>query len=140
MAKMTKANIFRALGLSKTMKGANLGGDWYATSGDYLNVYNPTNGELLAKVEQASAKDDERMVKKSQKAFVQWREGPAPARGEIVRRIDLGRMDVGSYRDRSRAAYWDGSNSVGETVASGAYIYGLRADEQRHARRMVIWK
>ncbi|MBT3271260.1 S8 family serine peptidase [Candidatus Poribacteria bacterium] len=62
------------------------------------------------------------------------------ARGEIVRRIDLGRMDVGSYRDRSRAAYWDGSNSVGETVASGAYIYELRADEQRHARRMVIWK
>ncbi len=87
MAKMTKAKIFKALGLTKTMKGANLGGDWYATSGDYLNVYNPTNGELLAKVEQASAKDYERMVKKSQKAFVAWREVPAPQRGEIVRQL-----------------------------------------------------
>jgi len=87
MAKMTKAKIFRALGLSKTMKGANLGGAWYATSGDYLDVYNPTNGERLAKVEQASARDYERMVKSSQKAFAAWREVPAPHRGEIVRQL-----------------------------------------------------
>ncbi len=87
MAKMTKAKIFRALGLTKTMKGANSGGKWYASSGDLLDVHNPTNGELLARVEQASAKDYEKMVRKSHKAFEAWRDVPAPVRGEVVRQL-----------------------------------------------------
>ena len=87
MAKMTKAKIFRTLGLTKTMKGANSGGAWYANSGEMLDVHNPTNGELLARVEQASAADYEKMVRKSQKAFTAWREVPAPKRGEIVRQL-----------------------------------------------------
>ncbi len=51
MAKTTKAGIFRSLGLSKSMKGVNVGGKWYATSGDYLEVRNPTTGEVLSRVE-----------------------------------------------------------------------------------------
>ena len=41
-------------------------------------------------------------------------------KGERVRRLSLGFQGAGSYRDRSRAAYWDGRNAVGESVASGS--------------------
>jgi len=87
MAKMTKAKIFRELGLKARLKGACVGGEWFATSKDVLEVHSPTTGELLAKVEQAGAADYEKVMKASQKAFQVWRGVPAPKRGEIVRQI-----------------------------------------------------
>ncbi len=36
--------LFKALGLKKTMKGASIGGEWFAGSGDYLKSVNPTTG------------------------------------------------------------------------------------------------
>jgi len=60
--------------------------------------------------------------------------------GRVVRRVDLGRRDIGSYRSRRDAAHWDGANEVGEPVASGVYVYELRAGAHREARRMVIRK
>ncbi|MFH1845008.1 MAG: aldehyde dehydrogenase family protein [bacterium] len=87
MAKYTKNMIFKALGLSAKMQGANFGGKWFATSKDLLEVHSPTTGELLAKIEQASAKDYDRVMKQSQQAFLVWRELPAPKRGEIVRQV-----------------------------------------------------
>ncbi|MFT5315600.1 MAG: hypothetical protein ACI9UK_001432, partial [Candidatus Krumholzibacteriia bacterium] len=55
--KVTKGQIFRALGLAANMKGASYGGEWFANSGDYIVSKSPTTGEVLAKIEQASAKD-----------------------------------------------------------------------------------
>jgi len=87
MAKMTKSKIFRTLGLSSKLKGANCGASWFATSGDLLEVRSPTTGELLATIEQAGAKDYEKVVRQAQKAFLAWRTLPAPKRGEIVRQV-----------------------------------------------------
>ena len=41
---------------------------------------------------------------------------------------------------RSRAAYWDGRNALGERVASGLYFYTLTAGEFTATRRMLILK
>ena len=60
---MTKARIFKELGLSARMKGASVGAEWFADSGDVLESRNPTTGELLARIEQASAKDYDRVMK-----------------------------------------------------------------------------
>ena len=87
MTKQEIGKLFRSLGLSRTMKGTSVGGEWFADSGDYLESRNPTTGEVLAKVEQASARDYAEMMKISQKAFSEWRTMPAPLRGEIVRQI-----------------------------------------------------
>ena len=62
------------------------------------------------------------------------------ARGMVVRRLDLGRLDPGTYRGRTDAAYWDGRNEGGEQVSSGAYIYELRAGVHREMRRMIVRK
>jgi len=85
--KMTKNTIFRALGLKSRLKGANCGGEWFAASGDLLEVRSPTTGELLAKIEQAGARDYEKVMRQSQQAFQVWRMVPAPKRGEVVRQI-----------------------------------------------------
>ena len=62
------------------------------------------------------------------------------ARGSIVRRLDLGHQREGYYTGRSRAAYWDGRNAVGEGVASSVYFYQLQADNLSLLRKMVILK
>ena len=61
-------------------------------------------------------------------------------KGERVRQLSLGFQGAGSYRSRSRAAYWDGRNAVGESVASGVYFCVLHAGAVRTTRRMVILK
>ncbi|MCY3552426.1 MAG: sulfatase-like hydrolase/transferase [Candidatus Poribacteria bacterium] len=61
-------------------------------------------------------------------------------KGESVRQLSLGFQTAGTYRTRSRAAYWDGRDSVGERVASGVYFYTLHAGKIKATRQMVILK
>ena len=60
--------------------------------------------------------------------------------GKIVRRLEVGYKAAGMYRSRSRAAYWDGRNGLGEQLASGVYFYTLTAGEFSATRRMLILK
>ena len=60
--------------------------------------------------------------------------------GRVVRDLDLGHQRAGMYHSRSRAAYWDGRNAVGEPVASGAYFYTLTAGDFTTTRKMLIRK
>ena len=60
--------------------------------------------------------------------------------GALVRRLDLGYQAAGYYAARGKAAYWDGRNESGESVASGVYFYRLQAGDYAAARRMAIVK
>ena len=60
--------------------------------------------------------------------------------GRLVRQLDLGLQEAGYYVDKSRAAYWDGANEDGESVASGVYFYKLDAGEFTASKRMVVVK
>ena len=60
--------------------------------------------------------------------------------GKLVRTLTLGHHPAGIYYNRSRAAYWDGRNSVGEPVASGLYFYTLTAGDFTATRKMLIRK
>ena len=62
------------------------------------------------------------------------------AHGSIVQRLVLGHQRAGTYIDRSRAAYWDGRNTLGERVASGLYFYQLQTDNVSSLRKMLILK
>ena len=61
-------------------------------------------------------------------------------KGESVRQLSVGFQTAGTYRTRSRAAYWDGQNTAGEPVASGIYFYTLQAGQFKATRQMVILK
>ena len=62
------------------------------------------------------------------------------ADGNLVRTLALGHQDAGMYKNRTHAAYWDGKNALGETVASGLYFYTLTAGDFTATRRMLILK
>ena len=69
--------------------------------------------------------------------------------GNVVRHLDLGHQVAGFYQRKSRAAYWDGRNNIGEPVASGVYFYTLSTESTRDSvtageftatRKMLIRK
>ena len=60
--------------------------------------------------------------------------------GTLVRTLSLGHKATGIYQSRNRAAYWDGRNEVGESVASGVYFYTLTAGDFNATRKMLIRK
>lgn len=62
------------------------------------------------------------------------------ADGVLVRTLALGHQAAGIYESRTRAAYWDGKNGVGEPVASGVYFYTLTAGDFMTTRKMLIRK
>ena len=62
------------------------------------------------------------------------------AKGALVWRLDLGHQAAGHYQDLHQAAYWDGRNRWGESVASGVYFYQLITGDFSATRRMLILK
>ena len=60
--------------------------------------------------------------------------------GRLVRTLSLGFQSAGFYNSRSRVAYWDGRNALGERVASGIYFYQLTTPSSHQIKRMIILK
>ncbi len=61
-------------------------------------------------------------------------------RGVVVRELKLGHQAAGMYESRSRAIHWDGSNALGEKVATGVYFYTLKAGDFTATRTLLIRK
>ena len=60
--------------------------------------------------------------------------------GTLIRTLALGYQPARMYQSRTRAAYWDGKNEAGETVASGVYFYTFSAGDFTSTRKMLIRK
>src|SRR4051812_14299355 len=76
-------DVFRALGLGAEELGA-FNGTWTAT-GEVREARSPIDGAVLARVRHATAADYERVAAAATRAFLRWREAPAPRRGEFIR-------------------------------------------------------
>jgi hypothetical protein len=61
-------------------------------------------------------------------------------KGQVIRTISLGNRPSGIYVTKSKAGYWDGTDSLGQKVSSGVYYYTLQAGEFRTTRKMVVVK
>ena len=58
--------------------------------------------------------------------------------GQLVRMLDLGHKQAGSYVSKDRAIYWDGKNDRDERFASGVYFCVMRAGDFIATRKMLL--
>ena len=71
------------------IKGNNLGGfggEWVG-SGPELEVITPIDGSHIATVRQVTEAEYDGIVERAHQAFREWRQLPAPRRGDIVRQL-----------------------------------------------------
>ena len=61
-------------------------------------------------------------------------------KGQAIRTLAVGNQPAGVYQSRSRAAYWDGRNEIGELVANGVYFYTLTAGDYSATCKMLVGK
>lgn len=141
-------DVLKELGIAERNSGA-YAGEWLETSGKLLESHDPSTGELIASVRQAGAGDYERCVDAAQRAFLRWREVPAPKRGELVRRCGdairakkdaLGRLvtlEMGKILQEGWGEVQEAIDIADFAVGQSRMLYGLSMHSERpmHAMR-----
>jgi aldehyde dehydrogenase (NAD+) len=144
---MDVAALLARLGLAGKLSGA-YAGDWLATSGAPLTSFNPANGEVLATIPTAIQQDYEQVIAAAQESFLQWRSVPAPARGELVRRIglklreqkeDLGllvTLEAGKVTSEGQGEVQEMIDMCDFAVGQSRQLYGLTIASERPRHRL----
>ena len=136
------------LGIDPVHSGA-YAGKWLKTSGPILESVNPATGEVLGRVQQASAKEYEIVARAAHEAYLQWRSVPAPKRGEIVRQLgnalrekkeqlgELVTLEVGKILAEGKGEIQEAIDIADFAVGQSRMLYGLSMHSERpgHAMR-----
>ncbi len=143
--------LLSKLGLQDVNLGACYGPDgWLADpKGQELISYNPTTGEKIASVIQATPETYDKVVVHAGSAFRLWREIPAPKRGQIVRDLgsllrevkeplgDLVSLEMGKIKAEGRGEVQEMIDVCDFAVGLSRQLYGLTLPSERPAHRML---
>ncbi len=81
--KAVVAEIFPRLGLKANNRGV-FAGEWLG-SGPVIEKHSPIDGSVLGRVTTATPAEVGRAIGSAERAFLAWRDIPAPKRGEVIR-------------------------------------------------------
>ena len=79
--------FLKALKIKDQNSGVSTGTKYLTPTGEIINSFSPVDGKLIGSVIAADKNSYEAVIKKAEEAFKEWRQWPAPKRGEIVRQI-----------------------------------------------------
>ena len=82
-------HILNTLGLQEHNNGTYIGSKSILTTdnNEVITSYSPVDGKIIAHIDSSNNNQYEQAVQKAQKAFTEWKNIPAPKRGEIVRQF-----------------------------------------------------
>jgi aldehyde dehydrogenase (NAD+) len=147
MTTATRHDTLTALGISATSHGASTG-IWIDTRGPELVSTNPSSGEPLGRILQATTEDYEAVVRSASEAFATWRMVPAPARGEVIRQLGeelrankeaLGRLvslEAGKILSEGLGEVQEMIDVCDFAVGLSRQLYGLSMHSERAQHRM----
>jgi aldehyde dehydrogenase (NAD+) len=136
------------LGIREVNNGVCTGTVWKETTGSVVESFSPSDGALIARVNQATAADYRDVVENAKKAFKVWRMIPAPKRGEVVRQMGL---ELRKYKEplgklvsyEMGKIYQEGLGEVQEmidicdfAVGQSRQLYGSTMHSEREKHRM----
>ena len=142
--------LLKELQIAEVNPGASTGPDaWIEDKqGKELASYNPSTGELIAKVVQVTPDAYEQVMKAATDAFKIWREVPAPKRGEVVRDLgnalrekkealgDLISLEMGKIRAEGHGEVQEMIDIGDFAVGLSRQLYGLSMHSERAQHRM----
>jgi len=142
-----KASILKKFHLEGELAGAGSGA-WRQGRGKILESFSPIDGASLGTIRCADQEDYEQVVTRAVLAFEQWRQVPAPKRGEIVRQIgqalrgqkkELGALvslEMGKIRAEGEGEVQEMIDIADYAVGLSRMLYGLTMPSERPGHRM----
>lgn len=140
--------LLQRLGLEDGQSGVAVGPRWLEGRGGELASDSPVDGSTLGRVRMASPDEYNEVVRQAQAAFLEWRQTPAPKRGDIVRQIgdavraakgDLGRLiswEVGKIVQEGEGEVQEMIDICDFAVGLSRQLYGLTMASERPGHRM----
>jgi aldehyde dehydrogenase (NAD+) len=140
----------QALGLKAVNPGAWSGTQGWApeSNAPLIDSVNPATGELIARVCAATAADYENVIRSAEHTFREWREVPAPKRGELVRLVgeelrrnkdalgSLVSLENGKIKAEGDGEVQEMIDIADFAVGQSRMLYGLSMHSERPQHRM----
>ncbi|MBP9134352.1 MAG: aldehyde dehydrogenase family protein [Saprospiraceae bacterium] len=140
-------SFLKKLGINDLNSGTTTGLSWQ-DSPELIESYSPVDGKLIGKVSVTSEEAYNKVIEKAEEAFIQWRNIPAPKRGDIVRQYGdvlrankdaLGRL-VSYEMGKSLQEGWGEVQEMIDicdfAVGLSRQLYGLTMHSERPGHRM----
>ena len=141
-------NLLERLGIGELNQGALTGLVRLDCQGKVLESASPIDGKILARITQADSAAYDRVLQTAGAAFGQWRDVPAPKRGEVVRQIgaafrerkkDLGALislEMGKILAEAEGEVQELIDVCDFAVGQSRMLYGFSMHSERPGHRM----
>ncbi|GAB5547920.1 MAG: aldehyde dehydrogenase family protein [Sandaracinaceae bacterium] len=141
--------LLARMGITELEGGVRTAEGWRAGGGAPIDSHDPTEGATLATVRGADEADYEAAMAGARSRFEEWRMRPAPARGEVVRKLgellrahkeplgELVSLEMGKIRSEGLGEVQEMIDICDFAVGLSRQLYGLTIASERPRHRMM---
>ncbi len=140
--------FLKALSIQKENKGSSTGSNWTPSNGAMISSFSPVDAQMIGTVKSTDKAAYEKTIQTAQEAFLEWRNWPAPKRGEVVRQLGEALREQKQYLGQLVSyemgkSLQEGLGEVQEmidicdfAVGLSRQLYGLTMHSERPSHRM----
>jgi aldehyde dehydrogenase (NAD+) len=140
--------FLQQLQLEKKNEGSSTGTVWLNSKGAILTSSSPVNNKEIGTVISTDKEAYEKIIKTAEAAFLEWRNWPAPKRGEVVRQMgdalrkekqELGQLvsyEMGKSLQEGLGEVQEMIDICDFAVGLSRQLYGLTMHSERPSHRM----
>ncbi len=141
--------VNKKLGILASNNGTSTGLKWMGSKGATIIKSNsPVDGKLIGSVVSTTVKEYEKVIQTASAAAIEWRNWPAPKRGEVIRQIGeqlraykepLGKLvsyEMGKSLQEGYGEVQEMIDICDFAVGMSRQLYGLTMHSERPAHRM----
>ena len=132
----------------KENEGSSTGSKWIQSNGAIISSHSPVDAQMIGSVKSTDKEAYEKTIQTAQNAFLEWRNWPAPKRGEVVRQLGEALREQKQYLGQLVSyemgkSLQEGLGEVQEmidicdfAVGLSRQLYGLTMHSERPSHRM----
>ncbi len=140
--------FLQQLQIQKENQGSSTGAKWIQSKGETIQSFSPVDNQLIGAVVTTDAAAYQQVIETAQAAFVEWRNWPAPKRGEVVRQLGealrkdkaaLGQLvsyEMGKSLQEGLGEVQEMIDICDFAVGLSRQLYGLTMHSERPSHRM----
>jgi aldehyde dehydrogenase (NAD+) len=140
--------FLQQLQIQKENEGSSTGAQWIKSKGELILSYSPVDNQLIGAVTTTDKAAYDQVIATAQNAFLEWRNWPAPKRGEVVRQLGealrkdkeaLGQLvsyEMGKSLQEGLGEVQEMIDICDFAVGLSRQLYGLTMHSERPSHRM----